>query len=315
MLCECTSEENSWAITISRIKQAPHLLTRPLCVSTITSVFKCLTLLNTNDSSTDNNNLPQGLNLNLFITFLTQLENQQAITNCLVRHLGERYPLQIKLAQTNDRKSKAKIPNQEARQGNKDDFYNQVTLSYNDNVSTKSIKIFNNLTLHVTGCKSPSEARVVATTAWDLLSFVFPIIRNIGYTQSIQMMNATTEFNFSVNLKTLFMRMRPYIYVNYDPVDSNYPGAIAKYPIKSGDGKDVTIMLFASGNVAFSSKSLVYILEAYNFLLDFMQQEKGFVQSKEPILSKRKQDEATKKRKYTLKGPRKNARVLNSITV
>jgi TATA-box binding protein (TBP) (component of TFIID and TFIIIB) len=189
-------------------------------------------------------------------------------------------------------------------------------MGFNDGTSTKSIKIFRNLTLHVTGCKAPSEARVVATLAWDMLCLVYPVLKQAVYEQNIQMLNATCEFDYSFSLKNLHGQMRKQVFTTYDPLESSYPGAIAKFPVE-GPGKpsNVTIMMFASGNVAFSAKSLGNILQAYKFLLEFITDEKPNIQSKEPILSKRKLEENTPRRKYTLKGPRKNARIDCSITI
>lgn len=252
--------------------------------------------------------------------FLTDPEkSSRIITDCMNMHLGCRYPIHIKVPGDNV----TPVDPKKAL----GDFYNQMTLSIKDDASTKSIKIFNNLTLHVTGCKSPYEGRVVATLAWDLLSQVYSFIRYERYTQSIQMINATSEVNYSFNLKNMSARLRQFstsvMDVKYDPMESDYPGALAKIIVPQGQdslssgakGRHVTVMIFASGNLAFSGRSLADIAHAYSVMVSFVADSRPGIQSKEPILSKKKLEETTKKRKYTLRGPRKNAKKLNAIVV
>lgn len=324
MLCTISDEEKHWIDVINSIPDATHILSKVLNISTITSVFKrCPAQVDITASEPEDiiSVNTQSVRLADFMSFLTNADNDASITKCMTLHLGQRMPIYIKPPGGG-----------EAKEGKEDtlgDFYNQLTMSIKDESSTKSIKIFNNLTLHVTGCKSPYEARVIATFAWDMLSHVYPFIRNEKYTQDIQMINATAEVNYSFNLKNYAAHLREsttsVAHVKYDPMESDYPGAIAKIEIPQGvddstsakrpGPKTVTVMIFASGNLAFSGRSMKDIVFAYTTIVGFVENNKASIQSKVPILSKKRQEETVKKRKYTLKGPRKNAKKLNAIVV
>jgi TATA-box binding protein (TBP) (component of TFIID and TFIIIB) len=376
MLCAVTEEERTWEQMRTSIVADPDIISKPLSISTITSIFKSAEKL-------------RSVQLAEFVAFLTCKDNKERIDKCVVSHLGQRFQLSLKTpgggggganddpGSTGINGKRKKRENRETKRSDErsdepssassgeedsneldrelereiekelgggeqdqdqgsEDFYNQLTLSFRDQESNKSIKIFNNLTLHVTGCKSPIDARIVATFAWDMLSFVYPQIVAIRYEQQIQMMNATCEVSFSFNLAKLTGQLKKYIVAKYDPVESKYPGAIGKYPVglldrvdvhnntnnntnntntNNGTKDNVTIMMFASGNVTFSSKSLGPITEAYTFFTRFVDAERANVQSKEVILSKKRLDEITKKRKYTLSGPRKNSKTVNAIVI
>lgn len=334
MLCDCTQEEMAWAdnmMAVNRIcLSKSHVLAKPLTISTSTNVFKCIGIRSvTRDGEPPvMAPPPKAVDLSMFVTFITSPSSGEAISKCIVQHLGTRLPLNLKGKGLPGSPDSTQLPSAEpqpspskkAKQKGNEDFYNQITMSFNDGTSTKSIKVFNNLTLHVTGCKAPSEARVVATLAWDLLCLVYPMVAHAMYTHNIQMLNATCESNYSFSMRNMHARLKQHMYVNYDPLENQYPGAIAKFPVPSTSSADepehtVTIMLFASGNVAFSGKSLRHISLAYAFLLEFLEAEKAHIQSKEPILSKKKQEAGSTRRKYTLKGPRKNARIVHAIVV
>lgn len=332
MLCTISDEENHWVDVVNSVPDATHAMSRNLLISTITSVFKrCPSVVDTSSPEDAIAINKQSVRLSDFMAFLTSKENDPVITKCMVLHLGSRMPIHIKSpgGKNNGKDGKDGKDEKELL----GDFYNQLTMSVKDDSSTKSIKIFNNLTIHVTGCKSPYEARVVATFAWDMLSHVYPFIRKERYTQDIQMINATAEVNYSFNLKNYASRLREspnsVAQVKYDPMESDYPGAIAKIEIPSSRDdlqvqtsgkrsvgpKTVTVMIFASGNLAFSGRSMKDIVYAYTIIVDFVASNKHLVQSKLPILSKKRQEETVKKRKYTLKGPRKNAKKINAIIV
>ena len=196
-------------------------------------------------------------------------------------------------------------------------FLNQLTLTFEDVHSNKSIKIFRNRTMHITGCKSPSEARVVATFVWDLLCQVYPDTHALLYKQRIAMVNATCELNYSFNPTTnqriMSERYKNNIIYVVTGKDRKYPGTILK--IAGHSGADVTVMMFASGNLTLSCGSLRDMVDAYKFIGTYYHTEKPVIMSREPILSKRKIDSAKNKRKYELKKPRKNAKPVDYFLV
>lgn len=313
------------------------LMSRPLSISTMTMVYNAATtdmvaqnqqpkglepyikyglisLLSTQghteseDKKDEERNKTTGF-VRPLLDFLLDKENTHFIHSCMRRCVGERQVLNIKRPvqqqnklSTSEQQQQGTIQQQQSTKTKKrrktvTDFYNQITLSYRDQTSTKSIKIFQNRTFHITGCKTPTEARKVASFAFELISQVFPEALSLQYMSKLHMINATCEAHYSFNLVAVFNRLRMLLnYVSYDPRDKKYPGVIAKYPSKNG--KLVTIMIFASGNMAFSSSSLRSIVETYTFMTQFVKNDKQFIQSAVPILSKRKLESNKPRRKY-----------------
>ena len=77
------------------------------------------------------------------------------------------------------------------------DMLNCVIFKYTGNTSNRSIKVFSNGGLHITGCKTVVDAAVDATMVCALLDVIFGNDKKIEITDfSIQMLNS----NFKVSL-------------------------------------------------------------------------------------------------------------------
>jgi TATA-box binding protein (TBP) (component of TFIID and TFIIIB) len=184
------------------------------------------------------------------------------------------------------------------------EFFNQLTLTWTDDESRKSVKVFRNLTWHVTGCKTPSDARKVAAFVRAIVCEVYPQHVPVEYTQQVPMANVTFEIRESLNLEKLSKRLMTYLgNVRYSKI-SKYPGVNAKHPVPDNPKHPTTLLIFASGNVTISGKTGVNILAAFRFMMDFVEKNINEVRSLREVLSKKKQAAGKVKRSYN----RKNAR-------
>lgn len=294
---------------------APELqavLQRPLSISTITVMFKPV-------EPPEGHGGPPKYNIPQVLDFLRHPANKPLIDEVMMTFLHARFPLRLKhispkladepgASSASGDEQQPAVPAKKKRKGD-GYFLNQITMSYEDEMSNKSIKIFRNRTIHITGCKSPTEARVVASFVWGFLCKVYPDTHDIVYQQRILMVNATCELNYSFNpsVNQLLMSEKYRSLIQYVVTGKTrkYPGTILKL---SGQAKDVTVLMFASGNLTFSCASLRDMVGAYRFVMDYYRNEKACIMSREPILSKRKLESTRPKRKYVVKKPRKNAR-------
>jgi TATA-box binding protein (TBP) (component of TFIID and TFIIIB) len=90
-------------------------------------------------------------------------------------------------------------------------FYNQVTISYTDQYSTKSVKLFPNGSVQVAGCSNLVDCQRVAT----YISYVIKTVLELKELPvleppTIQMINTNFSLNCSVNLKKVIAKFEMY---------------------------------------------------------------------------------------------------------
>jgi TATA-box binding protein (TBP) (component of TFIID and TFIIIB) len=149
-------------------------------------------------------------------------------------------------------------------------FYNQVTLEYSDQYSKKSVKIFPNGSVHVTGCCNPKDCKSVLNQLCCILSKFFD--KKIGYTEfRIVMINANFSVNMTLDLNKVIsnMKSRGYI-VSFNP--ETYSAVKIKF--SPGPGmKQVTASIFSSGKIIITGAvTLPEIVGAYSRILDGLKQ-------------------------------------------
>lgn len=141
-------------------------------------------------------------------------------------------------------------------------FYNQITLRH----GSKSIKVFNNGTVHVTGCASIPEFSRVIGSVCKLMEDTAGIADTVRITDfDVQMIN----LNFSAG-KPLFLRemhdacaAQGFI-ASYDA--DVYPGLNVKLPVGGGQRR-VTTLMFKSGKVIMTgAKSPAELDEAHEVI-------------------------------------------------
>ena len=141
-------------------------------------------------------------------------------------------------------------------------FYNQITIKYNDH-TTKSIKVFSNGRLQITGITSEYEANRTVDIVCGIISKTQdfqPKARNIW----IGMIN--TNFSFGVNIdikKTLkLLKETSSVKAVYSP--DVYPGIKVKH-------HNTSIFVFRTGKVVITgAKTLKEINEGFNTIIDII---------------------------------------------
>lgn len=127
------------------------------------------------------------------------------------------------------------------------EFFNQITLRH----GTKSVKVFQNGSMHVTGCTSPAQFLDIASAVCRLMTDVAGVdtedgsqeVRVVGF--DVQMINVNFAVGATVHLQDLCERCASAGYAaSYDA--DTYPGLNVKLPV--GDRR-VTALVFRSGKV------------------------------------------------------------------
>lgn len=143
----------------------------------------------------------------------------------------------------------------------KKSFYNQITIQYKD-TTTKSIKIFSNGKLQITGITSLNEASEVANLIGSILNTVFDCNRYAVTSLEIGMINTNFSFGRKIDIITLrdILNSFPNVSIDYEP--DVYPGLKIKYNKSS-------IFIFTTGNVLITGvKSLEEVKDALLFVVD-----------------------------------------------
>lgn len=139
----------------------------------------------------------------------------------------------------------------------KKNFFNQATITYRDN-TTKSIKVFTNGKLQMTGITSLIEGLRVARKVFEIVSECTGT--NINVTDvRVAMINSDFCIRKNVNLPRLQNDIiNRDVACGYDP--DTYPGLKVKY-------NGVSIFIFSTGSVVVTgSKSLKELRDAFSFI-------------------------------------------------
>jgi hypothetical protein len=136
-------------------------------------------------------------------------------------------------------------------------FYNSVSITYQDALSKKSIKMFKNGSIQIAGCTNSLDCNVVIKH----LSVILPLILNkdIKIKRSdfkTVMFNAVFKMPQKIHLYNLYrvLQTDPDFEVSYDP--GSYHGMSVKY-------NGTHIKLFTTGSVTISCSSAKSCYEAY----------------------------------------------------
>ena len=148
------------------------------------------------------------------------------------------------------------------------DFNNQTTVRH----GTKSIKMFRNGSVHVTGCKTLDDFVQAVTAVCDAMTqagIETDGVRVTGF--DTQMINVTFNANVTLGLRELRDLCLGRGWAAMYNADV-YPGLNLKIPV--GNGRTVTALAFRSGNVILTGgKTAAHVLEAHaslTHLLDDM---------------------------------------------
>lgn len=151
-------------------------------------------------------------------------------------------------------------------------FFNQITLRH----GTKSVKVFYNGSMHVTGCTSPMQFADIASAVCAFMANVAGVetvdgdsnVRVTGF--DIQMINLNFGAGSQLHLQSLRDRCAARGYqASYD--SDMYPGLNIKVPV--GD-RHATILMFKSGKVIITgAKSARELEEAHTLITAMLDDE------------------------------------------
>jgi len=143
------------------------------------------------------------------------------------------------------------------------DFYNQVTIGYEDSLSTKKVKIFPNGALQIAGCADLVDCKNFVRQ----LCLVLHLIYRVEVPEDsfrVVMINSNFSLNHTVDLYRAVEIFQKIAKVAFDP--DRYSAVKIKYsPLE----KEITTSIFASGAVIITGANKIEdILETYKFITD-----------------------------------------------
>lgn len=164
-------------------------------------------------------------------------------------------------------------------------FFNQVTLNYRD-ISQKSIKIFSNGKLQITGLTSCVECNRVSMFVTELLrKYMRDETITIVHTY-IGMINSNFSVMKNLDLVPLSACLNTYKHVLsiYNP--ESYPAINMKYTDPTMD-MSVSIFIFGTGNIVITGgKRLRDMRMAYQFINDVIRSKEASVVKNTPYVPK-----------------------------
>jgi|TARA_B110000503_G_scaffold88624_1_gene134336 TATA-box binding protein (TBP) (component of TFIID and TFIIIB) len=147
-------------------------------------------------------------------------------------------------------------------------FYNQVTLTYHDSYSTKSVKVFPNGSIQVAGCCDIFDCKRIITQ----LVYIFKTFLNLDVTIPLDsfrivMINSNFSLNHNVNLIKVtnwFERYSDIFKVSFEP--DRYSAVKIKFK-PAHDMKEITCSIFSTGKIIITgAETLKEIAFAYNII-------------------------------------------------
>ena len=147
-------------------------------------------------------------------------------------------------------------------------FYNQVTLTYNDTYSTKSVKVFPNGSIQVAGCCDLFDCKRIITQLTHILStFLGTEIKVSADSFRVVMINSNFSLNYNVNLLKVanwFEEYNDIFKVSFEP--DRYSAVKIKFK-PSEDMKEITTSIFSTGKIIITgAETLKEIAFAYNII-------------------------------------------------
>lgn len=163
-------------------------------------------------------------------------------------------------------------------------FFNQLTLWYKDRTK-KSIKLFINGNVHVTGCRTLREYVWLLSKVCQFLTMLFDSSKCVADTIDIQMINTNFQIKTGLDLNKLKrLLLADGKCATYDR--EVYPGLNLKVP--TSYKREASILLFISGNIIITGvKHFLEVFEAYKYITHFISENKKDVSKLRPLLSEK----------------------------
>src|SRR6056300_1642736 len=146
-------------------------------------------------------------------------------------------------------------------------FYNQITLTYDDGHSIKSIKIFPNGSIQVAGCEDLFNCKyVISGLMYILQSFDEDIVPPAD-TFRVVMINSNFSLNYNINLMLTTRHFEKYsdvFKVSFEP--DRYSAVKIKFK-PAEEMKEITTSIFSTGKIIITgAETLKEIVFAYNII-------------------------------------------------
>jgi len=147
-------------------------------------------------------------------------------------------------------------------------FYNQVTLTYHDNYSTKSVKVFPNGSIQVAGCCDLFDCKRIITQ----LTYIFKTFLGMEMQIPVDsfrvvMINSNFSLNYNINLMRVAQHFENYsdiFKVSFEP--DRYSAVKIKFS-PAQDMKEITTSIFSTGKIIITgAETLKEIAFAYNII-------------------------------------------------
>jgi TATA-box binding protein (TBP) (component of TFIID and TFIIIB) len=147
-------------------------------------------------------------------------------------------------------------------------FYNQVTLTYHDTYSTKSVKVFPNGSIQVAGCCDLFDCKRIITQ----LMYIFKMFLGLDIKVSsdafrVVMINSNFSLNYNINLMKVadwFEEYNDIFKVSFEP--DRYSAVKIKFK-PAEDMKEITCSIFSTGKIIITgAETLKEIAFAYNII-------------------------------------------------
>jgi TATA-box binding protein (TBP) (component of TFIID and TFIIIB) len=146
-------------------------------------------------------------------------------------------------------------------------FYNQVTVSYRDKYSNKSVKIFPNGSVQAAGCSNLMDCHRVIAMLAEVIRVVFNLESKPTLAPpTVQMINTNFSLNSSVHLVKIIRKFstNSNFFVTFDP--EKYSAVKIKFQ-PGKDMKKVTCSIFSTGKVIVTgARTLKEIVAAYDII-------------------------------------------------
>jgi TATA-box binding protein (TBP) (component of TFIID and TFIIIB) len=147
-------------------------------------------------------------------------------------------------------------------------FYNQVTLTYHDTYSTKSVKVFPNGSIQVAGCCDLFDCkRIIAQLIYIFKKFLDLDINVSSDAFRVVMINSNFSLNYNINLMKVadwFEEYQDIFKVSFEP--DRYSAVKIKFK-PADDMKEITCSIFSTGKIIITgAETLKEIAFAYNII-------------------------------------------------
>ena len=164
-------------------------------------------------------------------------------------------------------------------------FYNQITLGYTDQYSTKSVKVFPNGSVQVAGCSDLFDcSRVIKQ-----LNFILNEILGINTPSDafkIVMINTNFSLNYNINLMEtmrIFSENKLFASVTFDP--DKYSAVKIKFK-PAENMKQVTTSIFSTGKIIVTgAETLKEIAFAYNIINQHINANKEVIKVSKTLIT------------------------------